>query len=38
MAQEIPVLVCNSRRPTVPGTAIVRQAPASPALVKAIAF
>jgi len=38
MAKEIPVLVCNSRRPTVPGTAIVRQAPPSPALVKAIAF
>ena len=38
MAQEIPVRVCNSRRPMVPGTAIVRQAPASPALIKAIAF
>jgi aspartate kinase len=38
MAKDIPVLVCNSRRPEVKGTAIVRQAPPSNALVKAIAF
>jgi aspartate kinase len=38
MAKDIPVCVCNSRRPTVPGTAIVRKAPASKAIVKAIAF
>jgi aspartate kinase len=38
MAKDIPVCVCNSRRPAVPGTAIVRQAPASKAVVKAIAF
>lgn len=38
MSKEIPVLVCNSRRPAVKGTAIVREAPASRALVKAIAF
>lgn len=38
MAKNIPVVVCNSRRPEVKGTAIVRQAPASRALVKAIAF
>jgi aspartate kinase len=38
MAKEIPVRVCNSRRPEVEGTAIVRQAPSSAALVKAIAF
>jgi len=38
MARDIPVMVCNSRRPEVPGTAIVRQAPSSKALVKAIAF
>ncbi len=37
MAQDIPVFVCNSRRPDVAGTAIVRKAAAS-ALVKAIAF
>ena len=38
MAKDIPVCVCNSRRPLVPGTAIVRKAPASQAVVKAIAF
>ncbi|MFM8393652.1 MAG: lysine-sensitive aspartokinase 3 [Acidobacteriota bacterium] len=38
MSKEIPVLVCNSRRPEVKGTAIVREAPPSRALVKAIAF
>jgi aspartate kinase len=38
MARDIPVRVCNSRRPEVAGTAIVRKAPASRALVKAIAF
>lgn len=38
MAKDIPVCVCNSRRPTVPGTAIVRKAPSGGALVKAIAF
>jgi aspartate kinase len=38
MAKDIPVRVCNSRRPEIPGTAIVRKAPSSRALVKAIAF
>jgi aspartate kinase len=38
MAKEIPVRVCNSRRPQLAGTAIVRKAPPSRALVKAIAF
>lgn len=38
MTKDIPVCVCNSRRPTVPGTAIVRKAPSGGALVKAIAF
>ncbi|MGE0133096.1 MAG: lysine-sensitive aspartokinase 3 [Blastocatellales bacterium] len=38
MAKEIPVRVCNSRRPEVEGTAIVRNAPPSRAAVKAIAF
>jgi len=38
MAKDIPVCVCNSRRPSVPGTAIVRQAPSGGAVVKAIAF
>jgi aspartate kinase len=38
MAKDIPVRVCNSRRPTVPGTAIVRKAPTGGAVVKAIAF
>jgi aspartate kinase len=37
MAKDIPVRVCNSRRPDIPGTAIVRRAPASNAIVKAIA-
>jgi len=38
MAKDIPVRVCNSRRPEIQGTAIVRKAPSSRALVKAIAF
>ncbi len=38
MAQDIPVHVCNSRRPEVVGTAIVREAPPSNSLMKAIAF
>jgi aspartate kinase len=38
MAKDIPVRVCNSRRPEAAGTAIVRNAPPSRALVKAIAF
>jgi aspartate kinase len=38
MAKEIPVHVCNSRRPAAVGTTIVRQAPPSRNLVKAIAF
>jgi aspartate kinase len=38
MAKDIPVCVCNSRRPEVAGTAIVRKSPASRALIKAIAF
>ncbi len=38
MKKDIPVRVCNSRRPEVAGTAIVRTAPQSRALVKAIAF
>lgn len=38
MAREIPVYVRNSRRPHIQGTAIVRNAPPSRALVKAIAF
>ncbi len=38
MAKDIPVHVCNSRHPEVDGTAIVRKAPRSRALVKAIAF
>jgi aspartate kinase len=38
MAKHIPVKVCNSRRPEVAGTAIVRNASPSRALVKAIAF
>lgn len=38
MAKDIPVRVCNSRRPEVAGTAIVRQSSPSRALVKAIAF
>ncbi|MEY4168486.1 MAG: hypothetical protein RIR52_2310 [Acidobacteriota bacterium] len=38
MKKDIPVIVCNSRRPEVKGTSIVRAAPPSAALVKAIAF
>ncbi len=38
MVKEIPVRVLNSRRPEVEGTAIVRRAPPSRAVVKAIAF
>lgn len=38
MAKDIPVRVCNSRNPSNEGTAIVRQAPPSKAIVKAIAF
>ncbi len=38
MAKDIPVRVCNSRKPSNAGTAIVRTAPPSNALVKAIAF
>lgn len=38
MAKQIPVRVCNSRNPANEGTAIVRNAPPSNALVKAIAF
>lgn len=38
MAKEIPVRVCNSRNPQNEGTAIVRTAPSSNSLVKAIAF
>ncbi|MBO0801401.1 MAG: aspartate kinase, partial [Blastocatellia bacterium] len=38
MAKDIPVRVCNSRRPQVPGTAIVRSCPHSRTLIKAIAF
>jgi aspartate kinase len=38
MARNIPTLVCNSRRPDRSGTSIVRSAPPSRAVVKAIAF
>jgi aspartate kinase len=38
MAKEIPVCVRNSRKPQNEGTAIVRTAPSSGALIKAIAF
>jgi aspartate kinase len=38
MAKDIPVFVCNSRRPEVAGTAIVRKVATPGALVKAIAF
>jgi len=38
MARGIPARVCNSRRPEAAGTAIVRNAPPSRAVVKAIAF
>jgi aspartate kinase len=38
MARNIPARVCNSRRPEAAGTAIVRLAPPSRAVIKAIAF
>lgn len=38
MKKEIPVSVCNSRRPEVEGTLIVRECPPSRSTVKAIAF
>ncbi len=38
MAKDIPVHVCNSRRPEATGTAIVRHALPSRGLIKAIAF
>ncbi|MFN0119291.1 MAG: lysine-sensitive aspartokinase 3 [Blastocatellia bacterium] len=38
VSRDIPVHVCNSRRPDVEGTAIVREAPPSTSYVKAIAF
>lgn len=38
MTEGIPARVCNSRRPEASGTAIVRTAPPSSAVVKAIAF
>jgi aspartate kinase len=38
MAKDIPVSVRNSRRPELSGTRIVKDAPPSGALVKAIAF
>lgn len=38
MVKDIPVRVCNSRRPEIDGTAIVRHSPPSNALLKAIAF
>jgi aspartate kinase len=38
MAKGIPTRVCNSRRPDASGTSIVRSAPPSRAVVKAIAF
>jgi aspartate kinase len=38
MSREIPVCVCNSRRPEIAGTAIVRRSSPSRALIKAIAF
>ncbi len=38
MAENIPVHVCNSRRPEATGTVILRQAPPSRNLIKAIAF
>jgi aspartate kinase len=37
MAKDIPVHVCNSRRPEIAGTAIVRKSPPARALIKAIA-
>jgi aspartate kinase len=38
MARNIPARVCNSRRPEAAGTSIVRSAPPSRAVIKAIAF
>jgi aspartate kinase len=38
MARDIPARVCNSRRPEAAGTSIVRSAPPSRAVIKAIAF
>jgi aspartate kinase len=38
MAKDIPVTVCNSRRPEVQGTVILRHAPHSASPIKAIAF
>jgi aspartate kinase len=38
MAEGIPARVCNSRRPDASGTSIVRSAPQSRAIIKAIAF
>ncbi|HEX4948399.1 MAG TPA: aspartate kinase, partial [Blastocatellia bacterium] len=38
MVKDIPVYICNSRRPQVQGTAILSHAPASQAPIKAIAF
>jgi aspartate kinase len=38
MAKDIPVCVCNSRRPETAGTSIVRKSTPSRALIKAIAF
>ena len=38
MAKGIPARVCNSRRPDTSGTSIVRSAPPSRAVIKAIAF
>jgi aspartate kinase len=38
MAAGIPARVCNSRRPAAAGTSIVRSAPPSRAVIKAIAF
>jgi aspartate kinase len=38
IARNIPARVCNSRRPEIAGTSIVRSAPPSRAVIKAIAF
>ncbi len=38
MVKDIPVYICNSRRPHVQGTAILRHAPSSKSPIKAIAF
>jgi aspartate kinase len=38
MAKDIPARVCNSKRPEVAGTSIVRNSPPSRAIIKAIAF